>query len=472
MPHYQVRQPPPAQSTSLAPIDRALLKDTMEVPVAAPVFEGHLYLRTQSKRWQWRLFRFDGTSFTCLSTRKVKLPPDTPVTVPNQDLVCSQLNGSPSINTSLTSPLLATPKDKSLRLTHRSMPNLAAADEPPMMANYYQLPKWTVDVSNISAISVLKRSKKRSPFSPSKSKCFCIRTFDGQCYIMKAANHKELERWLFVLTKMWKFAQTIRKQLLNQQSALVPQQQQQQQQRTTIPQTQQHRIADDEDDAPVMRSLVPPAPPRHVQKAQPAPISVTQHPTPPIPPQPQQPASPYDTLYKPPTLNAEKTQWIDEWRRSLAQLAASGANINMTPPPIESIPDDDNVSSLSGFTSISARERPPKKVSSTTMPLRKPSKKSLRSSSTRRGGGSGGGGSGGGAKSNLIAPADASSTAILPTHELPLDDRPSSSLKKKRSDEVKNWISSSRGGAGGATADHGPEENDAGSPGKNTSCRS
>jgi hypothetical protein len=188
-----------------------------ELPATSPVFEGHLYLRTAEKQWQWRLFRFDGTCFTCLSTRKVKLPPNTRVDAPSNDQAF--IHSLPSFTTtSLTSPLLATPKSKSRQ-------HSTVSDSSPL-AKYYQLPKWTVDISNISAVSVLKPSEsngskamKLAMLSPSQklARCFCIRTFDGNCYIMKAQKQKDLERWLFVLTKMWKFAQAMKHQLLSQQ---------------------------------------------------------------------------------------------------------------------------------------------------------------------------------------------------------------------------------------------------------------
>lgn len=188
-----------------------------ELPATSPVFEGYLYLRTDKKQWQWRLFRFDGTCFTCLSTRKVKLPPNTRVDAPSKDQAF--IHSLPSFTTtSLTSPLLATPMNKSRQ-------HSTASDLSPL-AKYYQLPKWTVDISNISAVSVLKPSKssgskamKLAMLSPSHklARCFCVRTFDGDCYIMKAQKQKDLERWLFVLTKMWKFAQAMKHQLLSQQ---------------------------------------------------------------------------------------------------------------------------------------------------------------------------------------------------------------------------------------------------------------
>ncbi|KAI8340242.1 hypothetical protein BC941DRAFT_349148, partial [Chlamydoabsidia padenii] len=270
-----------------------------ELPATAPVFEGHLYLRTDKKQWQWRLFRFDGTCFTCLSTRKVKLPPNTRVDAPSDEPT-----------TSFTSPLLATPKKSRQQSTTTPL------------AKYYQLPKWTVEISNISAVSVLKPRRKLTV--PPQAKCFCVRTFDGHCYIMKAQKQKDLERWLFVLTKMWKFAQAMKLQLVSQQ-----------------------------EQQPIRHS-------HHHHH----------HQTP------------------------EKSNCIDAWRQSLCELMSVDPQLQLsTPPPIESIPEDDHISVISDMTSISHRKP-------TSLRRRASSKRSIKMKSR---------------------------------------DAPPQ-LKKKRSNDVKNWI--------------------------------
>ncbi|KAI9319693.1 hypothetical protein BX666DRAFT_2024772 [Dichotomocladium elegans] len=493
MPHHQFYN----ESDRTPP--QAPLKGTHEVPVNAPIFEGHLYLQhpEKSNRWQWRLFRFDGASFTCLSTRKIKLPPDTTVDTPNettviQSLSAQHINLSASFHTSHTSPLLATPKDKTQRLVSisasgsapdllqyhqyhpQTTPNRQQQQQEPFLASYYQLPKWTVEIANISAISVLKSAKKKSPFgsSSSKSKCFCVRTYDGNCYVMKAQKYKDLERWLFVLTKMWKFAQTVRTQVIaqqQQQSVAVMQQPSQCPQRHNMPhrpplqsqlsweqlqeqqrQRQEQQANTHKGNGKTMRSLVPPMTPLNdVGPANDtaAPPSQSQNRVSTLaPPQPQASTSApalaaYDSRYRTPMLSMEKAHWIDQWRDSLAELAVYEQS-STSPPPIEPIPDDDHVSSISGFTSISHREQTsngttldkatPAPRQHTVSPRRKMSKRSLRSiaASMKRTGNEA-------TKSTSIT----SVNGIMP-QEMPLEDRPSSSLKKKRSDEVKNWISS------------------------------
>ncbi|PHZ08305.1 uncharacterized protein RHIMIDRAFT_269748 [Rhizopus microsporus ATCC 52813] len=220
----------------------SLYSNEQEIPVTCtPIFEGHLYVRTEKKEWKWRLFRFDGSTFTCLSTKKQ----------PN----------SPTVN----NPLYTTPK----RLTDESIPNI----------KYFQLPEWTVDLSTICSISLLRKSK-RPP------KCFSIQTIFNKRYVLKASKQKDLERWLFVLTKMWTF-------------------------------TQQQRQQEEPKVQPMLK----------------------------------------------PMLSREKVQVIEEWRRSLAELMAQDPNIKKTvaPPPIEPMPEDDNLSIFTDMTSISHR-RPNKKV--------------------------------------------------------------------------------------------------------------
>lgn len=136
-------------------------KNTQEIPVTEHVFEGRLYIKENDK-WIWRLFRFDGSTFICLSSKKRKLP----------------------------APPSAPAKNRSVRLNNNST------------SSY--LSKWTVGVHQISAISILKPKDKSIT---NKLKAFTIRTHEGHCYILKAHKQDDLERWIFVLSKMWKLSQ-------------------------------------------------------------------------------------------------------------------------------------------------------------------------------------------------------------------------------------------------------------------------
>ncbi|KAI8344497.1 hypothetical protein BC941DRAFT_497761 [Chlamydoabsidia padenii] len=374
-----------------------------ELPAAAPVFEGHLYLKTDNKQWQWRLFRFDGTCFTCLSTRKVKLPPNTRVDPPANDP--QFIYSMPSFtSTSLTSPLLATP-------TNKSRQHSSTSDVLPL-AKYYQLPKWTVNIVNISAVSVLKplTKKKLTMTTSSSQRCFCVRTFDGKCYVMKAQKQKDLERWLFVLTKMWKFAQAIKQQLLSPQHQQILQQQQ------TLGEGNDNNNPIQSQDSLTLSQMY--QRPRHASLINLRNINynsipnVTASPVPcAVPVNDRSPYTNntftgYEKRYQHPSLSAEKMECIDAWRQSLGELMASDPQLCISnPPPIKSIPDDDQISVISDMTSVSHRKPPTlgRRVSSSSSSIKRSSQLS----------------------SNKVKLRD---------HQAP------PSLKKKRSNDVKNWI--------------------------------
>ncbi|GAN09262.1 hypothetical protein MAM1_0254d08787 [Mucor ambiguus] len=364
-----------------------------EVPVTStPIFEGHLSIRTEKKHWQWRLFRFDGSNFTCLSTRKIKLPPNHSTSLKSTES-----------NYSLTSPLLATPKDKSKRLVESSKTEL----------KYYQLPEWTIDVANISAISVLKRAKKNA-LQQSSSKCFSIRTFDQKYYILKAQKQKDLERWLFVLTKMWKFTQTVKNQ--------VQQLQQQQQQQQFYYPTLSNATAAVAAAAAAHQVAQVQAQAQQVQQQQQAAVQAAVDDNIPLVHSIQQ-------FPKPPALSDEKIKVIEEWRKSLAELMASDPCIKVsTPPPIEPIPDDDTMSVFTDMTSVSNRPK--------SMKRRGNSKRSVTSRSLRRN------------KTNSIAPAGAASSSNQ-HQEMPLEGRPGPTLRKRRSDDVRNWMNNGSSNSNG-----------------------
>jgi hypothetical protein len=302
-------------------------KFQQEIPVTTPIFEGHLYTRNEKRSWHWRLFRFDGSFFTCLSTHKLKSKASTE-SIPL---------------------LLSTPKDTSKRLT-----------DDKTELKYYQLPEWTVDLTQVSSINVLKKVKSNNY----RSRCFSIRTLQGACHVLKAQKHKDMERWLFVLSKMWKFTQAVKEQ--------------------------QERLLhyDLQDHIPLVHSI----------KQQP------------------QPSSSY------PNLSEEKVQVIEKWRTSLAELMANDPTIRVsTPPPIESLPDDDCISVFTDMTSISNRK--PLKRRTTTGTKRS---RSIRRNNTT--------------KTNSIAPASGHKGETLPLEK---GDQRSPTLRKKRSDDVRNWMNRS-----------------------------
>ncbi|KAI8580737.1 hypothetical protein K450DRAFT_235728 [Umbelopsis ramanniana AG] len=411
------------------------MENMRETPALSPVFEGRLYLRSENKQWQLRLFRFDGTTLTCLSTRKVKLPPGTRLDPSVLDLNELVMNRSPSA--SVTSPLLATPANKS-----RTKPG---AD----MAGYYQLPKWTVNVADISGISMLKNNKRKNLFTNQNSLCFCVRTYDDRCYVLKAQKEKDLERWLFILTKMWDFASALR-------SHFNPESQQQNIQganlqhnddnlplaQTISPKTLAIITSQDQLPRPSSQNVSPHTPPSTVRKL-----------VPPLPmenygrlAQNSSPTDVYEQRYQMPQLSSEKLDWIDAWRNSLAELVASDPQIKLAPPVIEPIKDDDSMSIASEMTSITTRARlkaeetaelkPP--YSNTTGLRRRITTGSRHSArkptiSRRKAGAA--------ARLNIVGPAP----ELSMVEKEQIDDESSSpKLQRKRSKDVKNWIESDR----------------------------
>ncbi|KAI7867581.1 hypothetical protein BDF14DRAFT_1743016 [Spinellus fusiger] len=126
-----------------------------------PPFEGYLYL-LENQYWQWRFFQFNGTCLVCYSPPKsIKKP---------------QSHGLFSFSSRQSSPRPAT----------------------------YTLPYdplLVLPTTAISAISVLTKAKLNKV---KKSKQFCIQTTSGDYYLLKANKKKDFERWLFVLTHLWK----------------------------------------------------------------------------------------------------------------------------------------------------------------------------------------------------------------------------------------------------------------------------
>ncbi|GAN02783.1 hypothetical protein MAM1_0028c02230 [Mucor ambiguus] len=220
---------------------QSIISDTEELPIAAHIFEGHLYIKDEkSNKWLWRLFRFDGTSLTCLSSKKNKLPPHTLLDKPyhrNHSMSSrpiSSLTHSASTH-SFTSPILATPKHRADRILASSTEsasfdnnNSSNRSSQPISASYYQLPKWTIEMTNIASIALLKPKQKKSKAfkmpTATKPKSFTIRTYDGTCFVLKADKQHDLERWIFVLAKMWKFVQVARQAVYNgARDSIVPQ---------------------------------------------------------------------------------------------------------------------------------------------------------------------------------------------------------------------------------------------------------
>ncbi|KAI8337741.1 hypothetical protein BC941DRAFT_426063 [Chlamydoabsidia padenii] len=260
-----------------------IFKHTKEVPAEMPVYEGYLYWYSDKQKWKWHLFRFDGLSFVCLSSRKVKLPRGTPI-----DPLDGHHQNDPILALSPTSPLLATPKKQ---------PHEPYTDDNVVMASHCHLPSWSVNLLQVSSISLFAPTSNDKPLllqhqqHQQVKNCFCLRTFDNKCYVLKARKHKDLDRWLFILTKAWDWARIQR------------QQQEEYHQEIKCP------------------SLPPQLPPLNISSFGIKSKKSSGPPTPPLhfstPPRHDE----YDVNYTNVSLSPEKTKWIDEWRDSI-QLTA------------------------------------------------------------------------------------------------------------------------------------------------------
>ncbi|KAI9092820.1 hypothetical protein DFS34DRAFT_696826 [Phlyctochytrium arcticum] len=219
-----------------------------------PIFSGKLFKLGSNRRWQWRMFRFDGQLLTCLSNQKIKLPAQTEAAIapsfhtPYIPLPSSQ--PAPLI----TSNLLADEYD--LQFLGTDAP---ANDRANTAGRWVSLPKWTIHMGTVTHVSLLKRSRNGRSFTPvhlsldggraqptakeeifsapispaqtddgegsdtsnesrkrktqpkypappsrlaSIKHCFSIRTTEGKTYVLRAKQAQDLDRWLFVIVSM------------------------------------------------------------------------------------------------------------------------------------------------------------------------------------------------------------------------------------------------------------------------------
>ncbi|KAJ3292485.1 hypothetical protein HK104_005244 [Borealophlyctis nickersoniae] len=163
---------------------------------AFPLFSGYLYKLGRNNRWQWRLFRFDGTILTCLSPSQTTYSKNSPAVIIQPPSTASALY----VPTEPPMPLL-------------SNPLLTGMGNDKDASVHVQLPKWSVHLGSVSAIGLVQRApRKKGEAAPAAGtfngarNTFLIRTNDGQNYILRAKRKEDLDRWLFVLVRMWKVA--------------------------------------------------------------------------------------------------------------------------------------------------------------------------------------------------------------------------------------------------------------------------
>ncbi|KAI8996136.1 hypothetical protein BC832DRAFT_302336 [Gaertneriomyces semiglobifer] len=190
---------------------RPSLPTPSELSNMVPVISGHLYKLGGNQRWQYRLFRFDGVLFTCLSKR-VKIPKEA------HDIQTDFLAGTNNIP-GLRSQLLKSEGDR------------------------IWIPKWTLNVKSVKGVwlwsgrgveciyrcergsegttkesgngseTEKKRDEKTphgmdldflnipTPWFSSLKHVFFIRT-NERTVTLRAKNRDEMEKWLFVLGRM------------------------------------------------------------------------------------------------------------------------------------------------------------------------------------------------------------------------------------------------------------------------------
>ncbi|KAF9550823.1 hypothetical protein EC957_011370 [Mortierella hygrophila] len=129
-----------------------------------PLYNGHLLKLGSNDRWQSRLFTFDGSVLICVGKKpkaRVIMTYDPYVSSPFQSPSCHPRPLNPNT-------------------------------------------KWYIEIASITAIKLLPVTKihKCFPYSDT-SKELSIQTNDGRSMTLRASKDVELERWYFVLSKVW-----------------------------------------------------------------------------------------------------------------------------------------------------------------------------------------------------------------------------------------------------------------------------
>ncbi|KAF9146512.1 hypothetical protein BGX30_014577 [Mortierella sp. GBA39] len=150
------------KSDRLAQWGPRLGQDSGSLP--CPLYNGHLLKLGSNDRWQSRLFTFDGSVLICVGKK-----PKAPVIMTYDPYVSSPFQ-SPSCH----------PR--------------------PLNPNT----KWYIEIASITAVKLLPVTKihRCFPYSDT-SKELSIQTNDGRSMTLRASKDVELERWYFVLSKVW-----------------------------------------------------------------------------------------------------------------------------------------------------------------------------------------------------------------------------------------------------------------------------
>ncbi|TPX61239.1 hypothetical protein SpCBS45565_g07303 [Spizellomyces sp. 'palustris'] len=164
------------------------------------IFSGYLLKQNRHKRFQKRLFRFDGVLLICLSPKEYRLPANSNLLTFSPDKFQDNNMGREFAQAlqrfyptdppmpSLTNPLVA------------SIGEDSKDGKPDIWAKGYYLPKWIIPTSSIISVRSLVKQPPKDP-EAKKSRTFIVRT-KSKDYVLCAPSAQEFKRWTFLLTRM------------------------------------------------------------------------------------------------------------------------------------------------------------------------------------------------------------------------------------------------------------------------------
>ncbi|KAJ3124587.1 hypothetical protein HK098_000983 [Nowakowskiella sp. JEL0407] len=196
----------------------------LDTNISQPYFTGYLYKLGRSGTWNWRFFRFDGLFLTCMhkSTGDQMQPKWTiSITDVEQIALLRKPQSAPS-NGQNTDGVSKIRQLFRKATTGVIIPNVAKNDELTVLASSKMAPGTDglsaagIDMSRNGFLSptnsqnpTLSSWNLLSPHSVFgaggryANMCFVIRTTAARNYILRAKESEDLERWVWLLVRMW-----------------------------------------------------------------------------------------------------------------------------------------------------------------------------------------------------------------------------------------------------------------------------
>ncbi|KAG4105236.1 hypothetical protein H8356DRAFT_1071161 [Neocallimastix lanati (nom. inval.)] len=196
------------------------------------IYSGYLEKLSTHGKFQRRLFRFDGLILTCLSQNKQKVPSNTsllnfqPLFLQDGTQESFEFLGSigrfypnDPVNPELINPLVATEKQGN----DYGIPDLKA--------HQYYYPKWMLNIHDIESIQPLLSIQTnnrngedlnnilRSNNQDQNENTFIITT-NKISYILRAANSREFNRWMYLLNRMKETYIDLENEMMNPQPSV------------------------------------------------------------------------------------------------------------------------------------------------------------------------------------------------------------------------------------------------------------